>query len=97
MLTGPLASIVLAIIIPYMVFGNTKGFGADTLGGIIASALAASIWTAYLSKSKRVRNTYSNYSINFNKTVAVKWTCLCGRKNNDNTCLNCGRAADAKY
>ncbi|GFE62628.1 DUF2569 domain-containing protein [Geobacter sp. AOG2] len=57
---GPLASIVLSVIIPKIVLGNTKTFGADSLSDILTSFLAASIWTIYLSKSKRVRNTYSN-------------------------------------
>lgn len=67
-LTGPIASIVLAIFIPLAVFGKTEAGDPQFIGAFIASVIAASIWTAYLSKSKRVRNTY-RYKTVVNETA----------------------------
>ncbi|HRK36785.1 MAG TPA: DUF2569 family protein [Burkholderiaceae bacterium] len=67
-LTGPIASIVLAIVIPLAVFGKTEASDPQFIGAFIASVIAASIWTAYLSKSKRVRNTY-RYKTVVNETA----------------------------
>lgn len=57
-LSGPIASLIMALIIPYIVFGEIE-VDPQFFGALIGSLLAAIIWTAYLSKSKRVRNTYS--------------------------------------
>jgi hypothetical protein len=51
---GPVATIAIAIIVPATIFGETN----VDLGGLIASAITTGIWTVYLSKSKRVHNTY---------------------------------------
>ncbi|ABQ27052.1 DUF2569 family protein [Geotalea uraniireducens] len=59
-LTGPVASINLAIIIPFIIFGKTEAGNPQFIGGFFASVVGAIIWTVYLSKSKRVRNTYCN-------------------------------------
>jgi len=67
-LTGPIASIVLAIVVPLAVFGKTEASNPQFIGALIASVIAASIWTAYLSKSKRVRNTY-RYKTVVNETA----------------------------
>ena len=63
-LTGPVASIVMAVLIPFIIFGKAEPSDPKFVGGLMASLVAASIWTAYLSKSKRVRNTYGNYKHN---------------------------------
>lgn len=54
---GPLASLILGAILPVLIF---RRFEPDPqfVGGMIASIIAAAIWTAYLSKSKRVKATY---------------------------------------
>lgn len=57
--TGPLASIVMGVIIPLSIFGTT-GLAGPVIGALITSLISAHIWTAYLSQSKRVRNTYGN-------------------------------------
>lgn len=67
-LTGPVASIVLAIFIPLVVYGKTEASDPQFIGAFIASVIAAGIWTAYLSKSKRVRNTY-RYKTVVNETA----------------------------
>jgi hypothetical protein len=59
--TGPVASIVMALVIPAVIFGQTLTASLKVIGGIIGSVIAAGIWTAYLSKSKRVRNTYGRH------------------------------------
>lgn len=69
-ITGPLASILIGVIIPFFVFGKAAGsiipagvwtaYLAEFTGTFIASLIPAGVWTAYLSKSKRVRNTYSD-------------------------------------
>lgn len=58
-LIGPGASLVLGVLIPKMTLSESNIDGGF-VGGFIASVLSAAIWTAYLSKSKRVRNTYSD-------------------------------------
>ena len=57
-IAGPGFLIVQGIIIPIMIFGKTVADDPKFIGGFLASIIATSIWTAYLSKSKRVRNTY---------------------------------------
>lgn len=54
---GPIASLLLGILLPILIFGK---FDPDPqfIGGMCASIIAAGIWTAYLSKSKRVKATY---------------------------------------
>lgn len=56
-LVGPGGSLVLGVLIPKMTLSESNIDGGF-VGGFIASVLSAAIWTAYLSKSKRVRNTY---------------------------------------
>jgi hypothetical protein len=57
-LVGPVASLVMAVIVPLATLGTASAGDARFVGGLLASIIAAGIWTAYLSKSKRVRNTY---------------------------------------
>lgn len=58
-LAGPLGN-VFYIVIAYLIFGDNLGGSvfAEMIGGTIASCVAAGIWTAYLMRSDRVRNTY---------------------------------------
>ena len=56
---GPTASVVMGLFIPLFVFGRLDS-NPELIGGLIASVLVAAIWTAYLSKSKRVAATYGN-------------------------------------
>ncbi len=58
-ITGPVASIVMAVLIPLFAFGKMD-VGPEFIGVFIGSLISAGIWTAYLSKSKRVRNTYGS-------------------------------------
>lgn len=62
---GPGASLFIGFILPAIVFGRAESdpnaVGAF-IGAFIASVLGAAIWTAYLSKSKRVRATYGSGS-----------------------------------
>jgi hypothetical protein len=57
---GPVAAFVLRILIPWGSFGTAtlEDEMPQSIGAIIGSIIVASIWTAYLRKSKRVRNTY---------------------------------------
>lgn len=57
-ISGPAASLVLGVLVPKMTLGEW-GVDAKIVVGLIASVIATAIWTAYLSRSKRVRNTYS--------------------------------------
>lgn len=54
---GPLASLILGIFLPVLIFGKSEP-DPQFVGSMIASIIAAAIWTAYLSKSKRVKATY---------------------------------------
>ena len=57
-ITGPLASIIYVVIIPFIVFGKTPVIDSKIIGGVIFSFIFAGFWTIYLSVSRRVRNTY---------------------------------------
>lgn len=54
---GPLASLILGVFLPVLIFGKSEP-DPQFVGSMIASIIAAAIWTAYLSKSKRVKATY---------------------------------------
>ena len=58
-LAGPLGN-SLYVIAAITIFGNNAGGGAiaQMIGGTISSLIAAGVWTAYLMRSARVRNTY---------------------------------------
>lgn len=58
--TGPVAAVIMGLLIPYAVFGKAR-LSPELIGAVIASAIAAAAWTAYLSKSKRVRATYDRH------------------------------------
>lgn len=62
---GPGASLFMGFVLPAMVFGRaelgTSAVGAF-IGALVTSVLGATIWTAYLSKSKRVQATYGDGS-----------------------------------
>jgi len=56
---GPAALLVMGLFIPLAVFGRIE-FDPQLFWSLIASAIVAAVWTAYLSKSKRVRATYGS-------------------------------------
>jgi hypothetical protein len=57
---GPVAVFVLSVLIPGISLGTEalEEMLPKSIGAIIGTSIVASIWTAYLRKSKRVRNTY---------------------------------------
>ncbi len=55
---GPAASIVMGLFIPLAVFGKIES-DPQFFGALIASVIVSAIWTAYLSKSRRVKATYA--------------------------------------
>lgn len=55
--TGPVALIFLDMFLPLWIFGQIEP-DPQFFGMLIGSALGASIWTAYLSISRRVKATY---------------------------------------
>ena len=59
-ITGPLASIVMVVIIPFIVFGKTPAIDSKIVRAVIVSFILAGFWTIYLSVSRRVRNTYGD-------------------------------------
>lgn len=64
-IAGPLSNVVLGVVVPVATLGSTPGFDAGAIvvpfvGAFLTSVIAATVWTAYLSKSKRVRATYGN-------------------------------------
>lgn len=61
-ITGPGASLVLDFLVPIMVFGKSNAGDSQFVGAFIASIIVTAIWTTYLAKSKRVRNTYGTHS-----------------------------------
>ena len=54
---GPLASLILGVFLPVLIFGKYEP-DPQFVGDMIASIIGAAIWTAYLSKSKWVKATY---------------------------------------
>ncbi len=60
---GPLASLVLGVFLPIFISGKSYP-DSQFIGSMIASVIAATIWTAYLSKSKRVKATYGSNAQN---------------------------------
>jgi hypothetical protein len=56
-LIGPVANILMGLLLPLVIFGKLES-NSQIVGGLIASVIVASIWTAYLAKSKRVKETY---------------------------------------
>lgn len=62
---GPGASLFMGLVLPVVIFGRTESDPSAVgafIGAFVASVLGAVIWTAYLSKSKRVRATYGDGS-----------------------------------
>ena len=58
---GPGANIIMSFVLPAVIFGRVEWDPNDVgafIGALVASVLGAAIWTAYLTKSKRVRATY---------------------------------------
>jgi hypothetical protein len=47
----------MGLFIPLAIFGRIE-FDPQLFWSLISSAIVAAVWTAYLSKSKRVRATY---------------------------------------
>lgn len=59
-ISGPVGSLVMGILVPVVAFGSFKIVGTEFVGGFLASGVGAAVWTTYLSKSKRVRVTYTH-------------------------------------
>lgn len=59
-LSGPLLSFLLGIAIPIAIFGNRPQVWVNNIVMLFGSMLGAWVWTAYLSKSKRVKATYGS-------------------------------------
>ena len=62
---GPLSHVVLGWVVPIVTLRSIEGFKAnDTIAPLMLSlsrsVLAATLWTAYLLRSRRVRNTYQD-------------------------------------
>lgn len=57
---GPIATMVLGLIIPMMMYGDMalKVLNSGFVGSFLSSIIIALIWTIYLSRSKRVKATY---------------------------------------
>jgi Protein of unknown function (DUF2569) len=59
-LTGPILAVaILYVLAPSILHVDlTADYFSSTAGSVIGSAINALIWTLYLSKSRRVKNTY---------------------------------------
>lgn len=55
--SGPGAAVVMAALLPALIFGTTS-FDGEVVSGILKSIAGAGIWTAYLVVSKRVKARY---------------------------------------
>lgn len=54
---GPLAGLILGVFLPVLIFGMSEP-DSQFVASMIASIIPAVVWSAYLSKSKRVKATY---------------------------------------
>lgn len=57
---GPVASIVMGLLIPLAVFGKIES-DPQIFGSLLGSVMVSAIWTAYLTKSRRVKATYTSF------------------------------------
>ena len=55
---GPAATVVNLLVIPLAIFGKLES-DARIFGALLGSIVFATLWTAYLSKSRRIKATYS--------------------------------------
>jgi membrane protein implicated in regulation of membrane protease activity len=55
---GPIASLIIGLVLPAAVVGDVDVV-PEFIGSFIVSVLAAFLWTAYLSRSRRVKATYA--------------------------------------
>jgi hypothetical protein len=58
-ISGPLGSLVLGFVVPVLTFGRFNAL-PGFLKPFLASVIITALWTAYLSRSKRVRVTYEH-------------------------------------
>lgn len=56
-LVGPVTVLVMNVLLPAIAFGHFT-VGTAVVGPLLVSCAVAGLWTAYLAKSRRVRNTY---------------------------------------
>lgn len=59
-LIGPLCTLVLQWLVPAVTLPSAQDTAGEAVLPMMTSAIYATIWTAYLSNSKRVRNTYTS-------------------------------------
>jgi uncharacterized membrane protein len=57
-LTGPLGAFAMGYAVPLLTLRESSAAQPLFIMSMLASFVGASVWTAYLLKSKRVRNTY---------------------------------------
>lgn len=57
-LIGPVATVFHELLIPIATLGDSYKVGAPILVSFIVSIMTTFVWVSYLSRSKRVRNTY---------------------------------------
>jgi hypothetical protein len=61
-INGPIAALVMLLIIPNIIL--SEPIDTQAITGFLSSVVSAYVWTAYLTKSKRVQNTYCGSVIN---------------------------------
>ncbi|MBS0335386.1 MAG: DUF2569 family protein [Proteobacteria bacterium] len=57
-LTGPAGVVVMGFVVPLLALGESSAREPLFISSLLASIVGAGIWTAYLARSRRVRNTY---------------------------------------
>jgi len=58
-ISGPVAVLILNVALPAIIFGELDVDGEPIIGALVGTVIVAAAWTAYLSQSVRVKNTYS--------------------------------------
>jgi hypothetical protein len=57
-IAGPIIATVASFAMPFMISGATNNISSEDVIPLVGAYFYALIWTAYLLKSKRVKNTY---------------------------------------
>lgn len=89
--TGPIASIIMGVLIQMIIFDDAN-IDPQLFGNIIGSTIAALVWSLYLSKSKRVKNTYHNFTIETVNTSGTEITTKFNNNDSENESMT-GKAA----
>lgn len=59
-LSGPIATLILGVLIPLAIFDSAQSVDSGVIWALVGSVISATIWSAYLFNSRRVRVTFEH-------------------------------------